>query len=148
MSETTLTEQDGQRALRDHVVGKALAAREACGRSIDFDSIVRLLENRSIVRFPLRLRFNAEPLFDGEFAVVSPCGDSPRDGFNLDIHPCFEGRRDVLPLLIAYHLVRVNYGDIVSHVEAELFGATLCGMDVDEYYETLCRLVDEMPRAA
>jgi hypothetical protein len=42
----------------------------------------------------------------------------------------------------------VNYGEIVSHEEAELFGATLLGMDVEEYYRALCDLADGVPPSA
>ena len=42
-----------------------------------------------------------------------------------------------VPLLVAYHLVRVNYGEIAGPEAAEVFGATLCGMDVDDYYAAL-----------
>jgi hypothetical protein len=58
------------------------------------------------------------------------------------VHPHYEHHTDVLPLLITYHLVSVNYGDIATHEEAELYGATLLGLPVEEYYRRLCELAD------
>ena len=42
----------------------------------------------------------------------------------------------------------INYGDIATHEEAELFGATLLGLDQEHYYATLCKLADSLPAAA
>ena len=140
-----LTEQDGRQSLHDHVVEKAAAARRKYGESLDYDAMLRLLADREVVRYPVAIRFDAEPLQPGEFAYAQPLGDRPSDGFCLCFHPCFQDRVDVLPLLMAYHLVRVNYGEIATYEEAELFGATLLGLDVDVYYETLCALVDSIP---
>ena len=56
----------------------------------------------------------------------------------------FDPVDDLIPLLIAYYIPSVNYGDVVSHVEAELFGATLLSLDVDEYYKILCSVADSV----
>ncbi len=47
-------------------------------------------------------------------------------------------------MLIAYHLVVPNYGDIAGADEAELFGATLLGLEVHDYYQALCAASDEV----
>lgn len=140
--ELRLTEQDGRVALRDHAVEKASAARRRYGGCVDSEAIVRMLDDRDVVRWPTRLRFDLSGLEQGEFAHAQPVGDHPRDGFVLFVHPAFEHTPEAWPPLIAYHIVRINYGDIASHEEAELFGATLLGIDVDEYYERLCNLAD------
>ena len=76
---------------------------------------------------------------------VTPRGEQPSDGFVRVVHPHFEGRSEDLPLLLAYHVVAINYLDVATRAEAELFGATLLGMRVDEYHGRVCELADELP---
>lgn len=132
------------RALRDHAVERAAAARERYGPVIDWSTFLELLEDPAVTRFPTTVEFDAAPLERGEFAHVEPAGDTPSQGFRLFVHPRLREREDVLPLAAAYHVVRVNYGDVATRVEAELFGATLLGLDVDRYYESLVSLSDEL----
>lgn len=141
-----LTEHDGRIALKDHVVQKACAARERHGPDMDDRAILRVLDDREIVRYPVGIRFDAASLREGEFAHAVPLGEHPRRGFCLFIHPAFERRRDLWPLLIAYHIPPINYGDIAAPEDCELFGATLLGLSVDAYYGVLCELSDSLPR--
>jgi len=143
---SSLTEDDGYQALRDHVVTKALLARERHGPEIDEGALLRILLDPEIVRFPTVVRFGEDALHPGEFAWPEPRGENPRDGYVLVVHRHFENRPADLPLLLAYHVVAINYLDIATHVEAELFGATLLGLEVDEYYARVCALADELPR--
>ncbi len=138
-----LTEQDGRIALRDHVEEKAREARRKYG-SAGWPQLQAMLDDRAVVRYPTEIRFDAGPLQAGEFAHAAMLGNHPGDGYCLYVHPSFEGRSEDLPLLVAYHLVCVNYGDIVTAEEAELFGAALLGMDVEAYYQRLCQLADEL----
>jgi len=140
-----LSEEDGRIALREHVVEKAMDARLRHGLYIDAEQMVRVLDDRAVVRYPVGIRFDAEGLEAGEFAWPMPLGDSPSKGFCLFIHPCFEDQPDAWPLLIAYHIPTINYGEIATHEEAELFGATLLGLEQDEYYKALCELTDSIP---
>ena len=126
------------------MVEKAQAARLKYGLYIDTDTIMKMLDDRSVVRYPTGVRFDAEPLQPGEFAVAMPIGDRPEDGYCLFVHPHFERHKDIWPLLIAYHIVDINYGEMATHEEAELFGATLLGLEVDAYYEALCELADSI----
>lgn len=142
------TVRDGAIALRDHLMSVAELARGRYGEQMDLTGIEALLEDREIVRYPVTLVFDDAPLQPGEYGFPEPIGCRPQDGFKLYLHPHFEPREDVLALLIAYQLVRVNYGDVASHEEAEVFGAALCGVDQDKYYETLCELVDSIPAPA
>lgn len=136
------TALEAQQSLRDHVVTRATEARARRGGVIDRATMNELLEDRSVVRYPLGVRFDAQPLQAGEFACLESLGSHPRDGFCLYIHPEFETVDDLIPLLIAYYIPSVNYGEVASHVEAELFGATLLGLDVEEYYTILCSVAD------
>lgn len=132
------TAKEAQQSLCDHVVAKAMDARLRRGGLIDRVEMMRLLDDRAVVRYPLGVRFDAEPLQPGEFACLEKLGEHPSDGFCLFIHPIFENVDELIPLLIAYYIPSVNYGDVASHVEAELFGASLLGIDVEEYYTILC----------
>lgn len=136
------TAEEAQQSLRDHVVAKAMDARLRRGGLIDRVEMMRLLDDRAVVRYPLGVRFDAGPLQPGEFACLDSLGEHPRDGFCLFIHPMFENVDDLIPLLVAYYIPSVNYGDVASHVEAELFGASLLGIDVEEYYTILCSVAD------
>ena len=137
-------EQEGRDALRGHAAASAHDARAHCGGRVDADAIVRLLDNRRFVRHPVGIRFDASGLEPGEFAFPMPLGEHPSGGFCLFIHPQFEQRPETWPLLISYHIPSINYGDIVTHEEAELYGSTLLGMDIDAYYQSLCALADEL----
>ena len=142
------TEEDGYRALREHVLEKALLARQRYGPRIDAEAMTRVLADRDIVRFPTTMRFDARPLMAGEFACPVPLGDRPADGYDLVIHSHFAERPEALPLIAAYHVVAINYLDVATNVEAELFGAALLGMEVDEYYRRVCELADELGGAS
>lgn len=140
-----LTGEDGRRSLRDHIVEKATTARMTYGLYIDADAMAKMLDDRDVVRYPTGLRFDAGPLQPGEFAYASPLGERPGDGFCLFVHPCFENQKEIWPLLMAYHLVCINYGDVAGPAEAELFGATLLGLETETYYQALCELADSIP---
>ncbi len=147
-SKPDLSEEAGQEALRGHVADKALAARERHGPVVDFAAIERLLADPECVRFPTTISFDEAQLRPGEFAWPSPVSGNPKEGFTLFVHPMFKERLDVLPLICAYHVVAINYLDVATNVEAELYGATLLGLPVDEYYERRCELSDELPLPA
>jgi hypothetical protein len=115
---------------------------------IDADSIIKMLDDPNIVRYPVSIRFDDGPLQPGEFAMPIALGDHPSKGFCLCIHPYFEQQPEAWPLLIAYHIPTINYGEIVSHEDAEHFGATLVGLDTDSYYQAICELADSIPRAS
>jgi hypothetical protein len=135
---------DGQQSLRDHVRAKALDARAKFGGRIDRAAIFRLLEDRIAVRYPIGVRFDSAPLRPGEFAFLESLGDHPADGFCLFVHPLFEHADELLPLLIAYYIPSVNYGDVATHVEAELYGSTLLDLDCEDYYQALCSVADRI----
>ena len=137
------TEEDGKVALRDHVVEKALEARRRYPNLEDAEVLAAFLQDDTCVRFPTELSFDATFLQEGEFAWAAQRGDSPKDGYVLHVHPRFRTDR-VLPRLVAYHVARINYGDIVTSREAELYGSALLGLDVEEYYQSLCRAADSL----
>ena len=130
-------------ALSDHVIDRALLARERHGPDIDLPALEAILADRKVVRYPVELSYGADALEPGEFAFAEPLGEHPSAGFRIWIHPRFQGDPRV-PLLVAYHLVVVNYGDIATAEDAELFGATLHAMERDAYYAVLCEAADAL----
>jgi len=142
-----LTEGDARVALKDHLGEKAMNAQLSHGMYIDADTIIKMLDDPMFVRYPVGLRFDGGPLEPGEFAAPVPLGEHPSKGYCLFIHPWFENQPDVWPLLIAYHVPSINYGEIVSNEDAEHFGATLLGLDAQTYYNALCELADSIPGA-
>lgn len=149
MAERKLTMQDlsadaGMRSLRDHAVAKALEVRAVYGPELDYATMLRALDDRRFVRYPVHVVFDAEPLQEDEFAFMHQLDADPKEGFVFYLHPHFRGRDADLPLLMAYHLVVVNYGEIAGIEEAERFGAALCGLPVEAYYERVCALADEV----
>ncbi|MBM4111791.1 MAG: hypothetical protein FJ253_00200 [Phycisphaerae bacterium] len=138
------TAEQAQQSLRDHVVMKAAEARDRCGGRVDRAALALLLADRSVVRYPLGVRFDAEPLRQGEFACLEALGERPEDGFCLFVHPMFEAADDLVPLLVAYYVPSVNYGSVATHEEAELYGAALTGLDREQYYRILCSVADQV----
>ncbi len=136
--------EQAKQAFHEHLVEKATAARFKYGLYIDTDAVLKMLDDETVVRYPTTLVFDASPLQPHEFAYPQPLGFHASDGYALCIHPYFRPQREIWPLLIAYHIPVVNYGNIVEPTEAELYGATLLGIDVEAYYHGLCELADAM----
>ncbi len=138
------TVEDGRRSLSEHVETKALEARVIYGPDVDWAAMQRMLTDERYVRFPVEVVFDGEPLGPGELAFTEQVADDPAQGYRLVVHPRYENRDKLLPLIVAYQLVVVNYGEIATHEEAELFGATLLGLEVEDYYQTLCLAADAL----
>ncbi len=139
-----LTEGDGYEALKGHVCEKATAARKRYGTPPTLDKFREMLRDGDIVRHPTELVFDSSALLEGEPAIsVMQEGSSPRT-FRLFVHESFRGRDADVVMLAAYHIPSINYLDIVTHEEAELFGSTLHGMEIEAYYERICELADEL----
>jgi hypothetical protein len=140
-----LSERDGRIALQDHILARASAARARYGPRIDSAAIMRILNDREVVRYPVGVRFDAAPLQPGEFAHTVALGEHPSRGYCLFIHPMLESRLESWPLVIAYHIAPVNYGDIADAEDCELLGSALLGLSVEEYYRALCDIADALP---
>lgn len=135
-----------QQSLNAHVAAKGAELHRKYGPSIGWPELLRILEDREVVRYPCTVVFDATPLQPGEFAFPLPLGERPEAGFVIHVHPHFSQQLAWVPWLVFYHLVVVNYGRFASANDAETFAATALGMDQEEYYRTICRLADEVPR--
>ncbi len=127
-----------------HAREKAEEIRGRYDGVIDYRTVLEMLEDRRSVRYPVKLRFVSEGIDPGMFARTEPVSENAEDGYIIMLHDYFENRYDDLPMLILYQLVLVNYGDLATANDAEIFGATILGMDRDTYYEQVAALVDHV----
>jgi hypothetical protein len=141
----TLTADDARQSLNAHLVTKGIEIFSKYGGvQMGREGLQRLLADRTLVRYPCEIVFDETPLQPGEFAVPVQQGNGPDDGFVLFVHPQFQGDESRLPHLVLYQLVAVNYGEFASAHDAESFGAAALGMTVDEYYDMLCAVADDL----
>ena len=137
---------DARQSLNAHVAAKGAEIRAKYGPDIGWEKLLRILDDRSCVRYPCEIVFGAGPLEPGEFALPVPKGAHPADGFTLFVHPRFESGREQLAVLVFYQLVAVNYGEFAAPDNAVTFGANALGLAEDDYYRTVCELADRIPQ--
>ena len=140
-----LTVEDAKESLAAHVTNKGLELHEKYGPHIGWAQLQAILQDRAVCRYPVEIVFDSKPLQPGEFAFPATRGNDISDGFILYIHPVYSLYLDEVPHLALYQLVLVNYGEFASSDEAEIFGACALGITREEYYRTLCELVDQLP---
>ncbi len=142
--ETKLTVEDAQQSLNAHVAVKGAAIAAKYGPHIRWKELQQILNDRTCVRYPCEVVFEAAQLQAGEFACAVAKGERPEDGFTIFVHPFFMTQLERVPYLVLYQLVPVNYGDFASSDDAEMFGATALGLAKEDYYRALCELADEI----
>ena len=140
--------QDARQSLNVSAAAIGAEIHAKYGPRIGWTQLLQILEDRSCARYPCEIVFEAAPLQAGEFAHPVAKGDHPADGFTIYVHPFFMMQLEQVPLLVLYQLVLVNYGTFASPDDAETFGAAALGLTKEEYYHTLCRLVDELEQPA
>ena len=137
-----LTLEDAQQSLTAHVAAKGLEINRKYGPRIGWAELLRILDDRACVRYPCEIVFDDGPLRDGEFAHPVARGDNPEDGYLMHVHPFFSVEPGLLPALVLYQIVLINYGDFAAPEDAETFGAAVLGLTPDDYYEKLCAASD------
>ena len=135
---------DARQSLNACVAAIGAGIFEKYGPRIGWAQLLQILEDRSCVRYPCEVVFDAAPLQAGEFAHPVAKGDHPQEGFSMYVHPLFMTQLEAVPRLVLYQLVLVNYGAFAAPEDAETFGAAALGLPRDEYYTTLCALADEL----
>ena len=135
---------NARESLTTHAAARGAELRLKFGPEIGWDQLLQILSDRTCVRYPCKLDFDAAALEPGECAYPEPLGERPEDGFRLCIHPWFAARRDCVPLLALYQIAAVNYGLFASPGDAEAFGAAVLGLPREQYYSELCALADEL----
>lgn len=131
-------------AVSQHATAKADEIRGRYGPDIDYPTVLRMLADRRCIRYPVEIRFVAHGIEPGMFGKTELASKDPADGYVISLHHSFEGRHDLLPALILYQSVLVNYGDLATAVDAELFGSGVLGMDRDAYYERIVALTNSL----
>jgi hypothetical protein len=139
-----LTANDFHQSLNVHVAAKGDEIHGKYGARIGWTELLKILADRSVVRYPCAIVFDAAPLQRGEFAHPICNGEHPEDGFMIYVHPCFSLQVARVPYLVLYQLVMVNYGDFASADDAETFGSHALGLTKEDYYRTLCDLADQI----
>ncbi len=137
-----LTADDARQSLSAHVAARGAEIFEKYGPRLGWNELQRLLEDRTCVRYPCALAFDAAPLQPGECAWPKPNSGRPEDGFVIYLHPLFMTRLDRVAHLALYQLVAINYGEFASSADAEIFGAAALGISREQYYQDLCALAD------
>ncbi|MEI6653209.1 MAG: hypothetical protein WCP45_00435 [Verrucomicrobiota bacterium] len=138
------TAADAKSSLADHVADKGAELHAKYGPHIGWSELQQVLLDRSLVRYPCEIAFTPEGLREGEFAYPHALGEKPEEGFIIRVHPVFMTELELVPYLVFYQLVAVNYGDFASTDDAEAFGAAALGLEPDVYYDTICRLADQL----
>lgn len=141
---TRLTAEDVRESLNAHVAVKGREIFEKYGPAIGWNELLQILEDRACVRYPCQLAFEAGPLGPGEFAHPVAKGSRPEDGFTMYVHPHFLISPDLVPYLVLYQLVLVNYGEFAGPDDAEAFGSAALGLSKDDYYRAVCDLADQL----
>jgi hypothetical protein len=139
-----LTIGDARESLNAHVAAKGGEIRLKYGPQIGWQQLLRLLEDRSCVRYPCEIVFDVAPLQEGELAYPLARGTTPEEGFTIYVHPYFAAQLARVPGIVLYQLAVVNYGDFASTEDAEVFGSCALGISKDDYYMDLCRVADEI----
>lgn len=141
---TQLTDDDAKQSLTAHVRAKGAEVFAKYGPQIGWTELQAILADRSCVRYPCTIQFDAAALQPGEFAYPEARGEMPEEGFTLFVHPVYMTQLPMVPYLVLYQLVVVNYGEFAANEDAEAFAAAALGLDGDLYYETLCQLADQL----
>jgi hypothetical protein len=136
--------QEARQALNASAAAIGVGIYDKYGPRIGWKQLLQILQDRTCVRYPCEIVFDATPLEAGEFAHPVAKGDRPEDGFTLYVHPFFMTQIEQVPLLALYQLVLVNYGAFAAPEDAEAFGAAALGLGRNEYYRALCGLADEL----
>jgi hypothetical protein len=131
-------------AVSSHAMEKAKEIRARYGPVIDYPVVLRILDDRRCIRYPVEIQFVVDGIEPGLFARTEPVSEDPADGYVISLHRHFEDRHDLLPALILYQSVLVNYGDLATATDAELFGSGVLGLDRDTYYAQIVALTDAL----
>ncbi len=141
---TQLTAAAAKQSLLAHVTAKGAEVFAKYGPQLGWSELQALLADRTCVRYPCTIEFDAAPLQPGEFSYPRANGGLPEEGFTIFVHPVYMTQLTMVPYLVLYQLVVVNYGEFAGADDAEAFAAASLGLDPELYYGALCQLADEL----
>ncbi len=153
------TPEEQRETMNLHLRQKAQEIIEKFGANITFDVLQEILQDRKFVRYPVNIIFDSARIEAGFFIqtemTLSDQSHQPDEyddyikpadrSYDFIVHEYFEGQPDKLLPLILYHLPIVNYGDIATYEDAEVFASALMQMEQDDYYQLVCDLADNIP---
>jgi len=130
--------------------------------TIDYSVLLNILQDKKFTRYPVNVVFDSNRIEPGLFALTEAIhSDSepqrkaeddddvytkpPEQRFEIIIHEFFKDQPEKLLPLILYQLPIVNYGDVVTFEDSEVFGASMLEIPQDDYYQQICDLVDSIP---
>ncbi len=139
-----ITPEEAKLSLHCHAADKGTEICEKYGPHLGWNALLRLLQDRDVIRYPCEIVFDQSSLLEGEFAHPVQKGKTPAEGFTMYIHPYFCTQLERAVYLVLYQLVLINYGPFATPDDAEIFGANALGLAREDYYTALCAMADEI----
>ncbi len=157
--EEPATPEELRETMNFHLRQKAQEIKGKYGDIVTFPVLLDILQDRKFVRYPVNIIYDSTRIEAGLFinteVTLSDQGHQPDEDddylkqadrrYDFIVHEYFEGQPDKLVPLILYHLPIVNYGDIATYEDAEVFASALMQMEQDDYYQLVCDLADSIP---
>ncbi len=157
--EDAVTPEEQRETMNFHLRQKAQEIIEKYGTSISFAVLQEVLQDRKFVRYPVNIIYNSAQIEAGLFIktemILADRNRQPGEDddyikqadrhYDFIVHEYFEGQPEKLVPLVLYHIPTVNYGDIATYEDAEVFASALLQMEQDGYYQLVCDLVDGIP---
>ncbi len=157
--EEPATQQELRESMNLHLRQKAQEIIDKYGSGITFSVLQNILRDRKFVRYPVNIIYDSARIESGLFinTEMTLAGQGHRSdeddeylkqadrSYDFIVHEFFKGQPDKLLPLVLYHLPTVNYGDIATYEDAEVFASALMQMEQDDYYQLVCDLADAIP---
>lgn len=158
--EEEATQQELRESMNLHLRQKAQEIIDKYGNINTFSALLKVMSDRKFVRYPVNIIFDSTRVAEGLFIKSEmhltdrnhqPDEDDdyikPADRrYDFIVHEHFEGQPEKLLPIILYHLPAVNYGDIATYEDSEVFGSALLQMTQDDYYHLVCDIADSIPQ--
>ncbi len=158
MQHEEATQQELRESMNLHLRQKAQEIIDKYGSIDTFSMLLDVMQDRKFVRYPVNIIYDSSRIEDGlfvksEMKLLDQDHQPDEDddfikpierSYDFFIHEYFEGKPDKLLPLILYHLPAVNYGDIATFEDSEVFGSALMQMTQDDYYQLVCELADSI----
>jgi len=156
--EEAATPQELRESMNFHLRQKAQEIIDKYGVINSLPVLLDVMSDSKFVRYPINIIYDSTRVDDGLFIAtemkLSTQEQQSEDSdyikqadrsYDFYVHECFEGQPDKLLPLILYHLPSVNYGDIATFEDSEVFASALLQMSQDDYYQLVCDLADSIP---
>ncbi len=152
------TPEELRESMNLHLCQKAQEIIDKYGAVNSLSVLSEIIEDRKFVRYPVSIIFDSTKVDTGLFITtevnLSEQEHKSEDSeyvkqvdrsYDFYVHEYFQEQPDKLLPLILYHLPTVNYGDIATYEDSEVFASALLQMPQDDYYQLVCELADSIP---